>query len=139
MGSMAEPASAPGRAAVPVAILTSGLGVLIGRRRDGKPPWTFPGGKIEPGESPGDAAARETLEDTGLQVRATGVIGERVHPVTGVGIVYVAAAPADETCDLAVPGRELAEVRWVGTASTEELMGDMAGVVREYMQRLLGS
>ena len=39
---------------------------------------------------------------------------------------------------LAVPGRDLAEVRWVGTASTEELMGDMAGVVREYLQRLLG-
>ena len=136
---MAEPASAPGRAAVAVAIVTSGLGVLIGRRRDGNPPWTLPGGKIEPGESPGDAAARETLEETGLQVRATGVIGERVHPVTGVRIVYVAAAPADEICDLTVPGRELAEVRWVGTASTEELMGDMAGVVREYMQRLLGS
>jgi hypothetical protein len=33
-------------------VVTSRLGVLVGRRRDGTPPWTFPGGKIEPGESP---------------------------------------------------------------------------------------
>jgi 8-oxo-dGTP pyrophosphatase MutT (NUDIX family) len=38
---------------VAVAVVTSPLGVLVGRRRDGVPPRTFPGGKIEPGESPG--------------------------------------------------------------------------------------
>jgi 8-oxo-dGTP pyrophosphatase MutT (NUDIX family) len=37
---------------VAVAIVTGPLDVLVGRRRDGHPPWTFPGGKIEPGESP---------------------------------------------------------------------------------------
>ena len=80
-----------GRPEVAVAIVTSGSDVLVGRRRDGDPPWTFPGGKIEPGEVPENAAVRETLEETGLQVRATGVIGSRVHPRTGVRIVYVAA------------------------------------------------
>ena len=29
--------------------------------------WEFPGGKCEPGESPEQAAARETLEETGWQ------------------------------------------------------------------------
>jgi mutator protein MutT len=30
--------------------------------------WEFPGGKCEPGESPGAATARECLEETGLGV-----------------------------------------------------------------------
>jgi 8-oxo-dGTP diphosphatase len=30
--------------------------------------WEFPGGKCEPGESPGAATARECLEETGLTV-----------------------------------------------------------------------
>jgi 8-oxo-dGTP diphosphatase len=77
---------------VVVAVVTSPLGVLVGRRRDGNPPWVFLGGKIEPGESPEDTAVRETLEETGLRVRATAVIGSRVCPATGVRIAYVAAA-----------------------------------------------
>ena len=33
--------------------------------------WGFPGGKIEPGEAPLDAAVRETKEETGLDVSDT--------------------------------------------------------------------
>jgi 8-oxo-dGTP diphosphatase len=74
---MTDAGSRPVRPEVAVAIVTSHLGVLVGKRRDGGAPWTFPGGKIEPGESPEDAAVRETLEETELRVRATGVIGGR--------------------------------------------------------------
>lgn len=31
--------------------------------------WTVPGGKVEPGESPAQAAVREAFEETGLRVR----------------------------------------------------------------------
>ena len=59
------------RRAQPVvaAIVTSELGVLVGRRNDGKPPWTFISGEVEPGESPADAAVREVKEETALEVR----------------------------------------------------------------------
>jgi 8-oxo-dGTP pyrophosphatase MutT (NUDIX family) len=50
-----------------LAVVTGPVGVLVGRRRDGVPPWVFPGGKVEVGESAAQAAVRECLE-TGLEV-----------------------------------------------------------------------
>ena len=37
--------------------------------------WSLPAGAIEPGESPEEAAQREVLEETGLQVEAAEVLG----------------------------------------------------------------
>lgn len=37
--------------------------------------WVTPGGLIEPGEQPADAAKRETLEEIGLVVEITGIMG----------------------------------------------------------------
>lgn len=39
--------------------------------------WEFPGGKIEPGEAPCDAAVREIQEELGVQVE----VGELLHTV----------------------------------------------------------
>src|SRR5215831_11899412 len=37
--------------------------------------WVAPGGLIEPGEQPAEAAVRETWEETGLLVEITGILG----------------------------------------------------------------
>lgn len=37
--------------------------------------WVTPGGLIEPGEQPAAAAVRETMEETGLEVQVTGILG----------------------------------------------------------------
>lgn len=37
--------------------------------------WTTPGGMLEPGETPADAALREMWEETGLEVELTQLVG----------------------------------------------------------------
>jgi len=59
-------------AGIAVAVVRHGDSVLVGRRPEGAPLaglWEFPGGKILPAESPETAAARECLEETGLEIR----------------------------------------------------------------------
>src|SRR3954451_17743945 len=48
--------------------------ILLQRRRDNDM-WALPGGKMELGESLGDCARRETLEETGLEIELTGIVG----------------------------------------------------------------
>ena len=48
--------------------------VLLARHTEGDV-WLLPGGAVEPGETPADAAVREMWEETGLVVRLTGLVG----------------------------------------------------------------
>ncbi len=59
--------------------------VLLAQRPAGKPYegyWEFPGGKLEPGETPAHALARELSEELGLAVRraAPWLVQEYVYP-----------------------------------------------------------
>jgi 8-oxo-dGTP diphosphatase len=62
---------------VAAALIVRGGEVVIGQRRSDQPmasQWEFPGGKIEPGESPEEALARELEEELGIHA----VIGQKV-------------------------------------------------------------
>jgi 8-oxo-dGTP diphosphatase len=129
----------PQRQPVVAAIVTSAQGVLVGRRNDRTPPWGFISGEIEPGELPEDAAVREVKEETGLEVRAGQVVGERDHPATGRHMIYMAAKPTRGTDVFVGDEAELAEVRWVGLAEADELLPGMFGPVREYLAVTIGA
>lgn len=135
---MPDLATAPEPQPVVAAIVTSHLGVLCGRRNDGKPPWTFIAGEIEPGESQLDAAIREVKEETGLLVRAGHhEIGRRVHPKTGRTMIYLACTPTHGTDVFVGDEDELAEVRWLSLAEVDTLMPGVFEPVREHLGRLI--
>ena len=53
--------------------------VLLMRRSDNGR-WCLPGGGMDPGESAEEACIRETLEETGLEVRVTRLVGIYTSP-----------------------------------------------------------
>ncbi|MBC8280559.1 MAG: NUDIX domain-containing protein [Chloroflexi bacterium] len=53
--------------------------VFLTRRADNGR-WCMPGGVMEPGESAEEACVREALEETGLQVRVTRLVGIYTNP-----------------------------------------------------------
>jgi 8-oxo-dGTP diphosphatase len=62
---------------VTAAILEEGGKVFIARRREGKNlagKWEFPGGKIEPGESPEESLVRELAEELDMRVSVDGLL-----------------------------------------------------------------
>jgi 8-oxo-dGTP diphosphatase len=120
------------------AIVTSDRGVLVGRRNDRTPPWTFIAGRSEPGESSTDTIIREVKEETGCIVKVGKRLGERIHPDTGRLMIYYAAKPVHGTEIHVGDEAELAEVRWVGLAEADELLPGMFGPVREYLAREIG-
>lgn len=67
---------------IAVAVVRHAGRVLIGKRPECKPLaglWEFPGGKLNPRESLQQAAARECLEETGLEVIVDQPYGDVVH------------------------------------------------------------
>ena len=134
---VAEPATTPEPQPVVAAVVTSHLGVLITRRRDGRPLWGFPAGKLEQGESPQDAGVREVKEECGLRVAASGIIGRRVHPETQRTMIYMSAEPTHGTEVIVGDEIELAEVKWVSLAEAEDLMPSLFEPVRMYLARTL--
>ncbi|MDQ0758739.1 NUDIX domain-containing protein [Streptomyces canus] len=115
--------------------------VLLIRRAspEGALLWSFPSGKVEPGETASEAAAREAGEEAGVIVAPMVVLGERVHPATGRRVVYVACRLLGGDAHAASP-REVAEVAWVRAGEIPELVpGGLFRPVQAYLDGVLSS
>jgi 8-oxo-dGTP diphosphatase len=105
------------RPGIAAAIVVHEGRVLMVRRRvsEGQLSWQFPAGEVEPGEAREDAAVRKTKEETGLDVTAFKLLGERIHPATGRLMSYTACESVGGTAHVADTD-ELAELAWVTLA-----------------------
>lgn len=119
-------------------IIENGRVLLIKR---GKAPllgeWSIPGGMLEVGETLRQAAEREALEETGLVVRATELLGvyERIVPDNRKRTMYHYVL-VDFLCEQfsgeAQASGDAADVRWFTLKEVEQLSlsADTAEVIR---------
>lgn len=115
----AFPHARPSAVLVALADGPDGAEVLLTRRaehlRNHKGEISFPGGRIDPGETPVDAALREADEEVGLDPSEAVIVGELSHLNTVVSRSYivpiVARLPARLQLEPASP--EVERILWV--------------------------
>jgi len=102
------------RKLVVAALVRQGARILMSRRRADQPMpnlWEFPGGKVEPGEAPVAALAREVREELGCEIDVGGIhdVVFHAYPEFDLVMLVYAATIAGGT-PRAV---EVAEVAWI--------------------------
>ena len=110
-------------------VVVNDTGEILLIHRTDNDNWSLPGGAMDPGESMMDCAVRETLEETGIQVEITGLVGIYTDPrhvilYTSNGearqefsIVYIARPVAG----VPTPSSESREVVWVAADAVDTL------------------
>lgn len=120
----------------PKVILSAGI-IVVRRQADGWKylflrafrNWDFPKGEVEPGESPLEAAVRETREETGVTKLdfSWGEVFKETAPYnrgTKVGRYYLAQTSEDQVVFAINPqigGPEHHEYRWLSYSELEKL------------------
>lgn len=79
--------------------------------------WDLPGGYVEAGESPREAAVREVREELGINVKISGLLVVDWAPAEGEGdkILFIFLGPRlNDSVRLTVDADEISEARYVG-------------------------
>ena len=112
------PARNAGHMAIDVvgAVIRDGDRVLMAQRPEGKTQaglWEFPGGKIEPGETPEEALARECREELALEIENPTVLRSVVHryPEKTVRLLLVECSVRPGSVPVPQEGQSVAWIR----------------------------
>lgn len=114
------------------AVVVNGFGEILMIRRSDNGNWALPGGAMDLGESMSAAAVRETLEETGVIVEITGLVGIYTDPrhvilYTSNGEVrqeFSIVFTARPLSGTPTPSDESLEVRWVAPGEIAALTMD---------------
>jgi 8-oxo-dGTP diphosphatase len=102
-----------------VAIIKNDHLVMVRQIYKGEEIWTFPGGSIEEGETPEQAAVREVYEETGLKVAIIKPLIEIYNErISGkyycfLGSVMDGTIKLGQDPELISTEQELKEVKWI--------------------------
>jgi ADP-ribose pyrophosphatase YjhB (NUDIX family) len=113
-------------------VVVNDLGEILLIHRTDNDNWALPGGALELGESLTDCAVRETLEETGIHVDITGLVGIYTDPRHV--ILYTSNGEVRQECSVVytarpvggapTPSGESREVVWTSADSLDALPMD---------------
>ena len=114
------------------AVVTNEAGEVLLIRRSDNGNWALPGGAMDLGEALPQTAVRETLEETGIQVEITGLVGIYTDPrhvilYTSDGEVrqeFSVVFSARPTGGAPTTSEETTEVRWTSPTEIDSLPMD---------------
>ena len=117
------------------AIIKDGGRYLVGQRAANKSQgglWEFMGGKIEPGETPEQALARECREELALEIENEHIIDSVVHeyPEKTIRLTLIECMPKPGSVPKAL---EHQDIRWVTRAEMDTL--DFAPADQDLIQK----
>ena len=121
------------------AIIKDGDCYLVGQRATNKAQgglWEFIGGKIEQGETPEQALARECREELALEIADEHIIDSVIHeyPEKTIRLILISCSPKSGSVPKAL---EHQQIRWVTRGEMDAL--DFAPADRELIRKMFQS
>jgi 8-oxo-dGTP diphosphatase len=125
------------RVAIAVVVKEGKVLLLRRKQKESGLDWCFPGGIVEAGETPQDAAMRETEEETGIVCGLFEELGNKRHPTNdSMTIHYWAGEYVSGDVRVLEPEQHEA-VEWVAVERAKKLIGrDLTPFIRDFFLRI---
>lgn len=126
------------RAASASVIIEDTRGRLLVVKAHYKPYWSLPGGFIDEGDTPREAAVREVSEETGIELDASNLefaaFIDRISDVADTYLfVFRVIDPVDPDIKIVLQSDEIAEYSWVTRQEIDEqTLGDYNAAVKNW-------